>query len=95
MDLTIMRGMARSKEDMAEFRRITKEAGIILMGSPDFTNHNSGSIFDNSWGGKDDEYLHFMADGGIFYSEWGAKEDGAARTKHWHDLTRDLVNVWD
>jgi len=94
MDLTIMRGMARSKEDMAAFRRITKEAGIILMGSPDFTNHNAGSIFDNSWGAKDDEYLHFMADGGMFYSEWGAKENGAERTKHWHELTRDLVNVW-
>jgi len=94
LDLTIMRGMARSKEDMTEFRRITKEAGIILMGSPDFTSHMTGSIFDNNWGVKDDEYLHYMADGGMFYSEWGAKEDGPARTKHWHELTRDLVNSW-
>ena len=92
MDLTIMRWMARSKKDMLEFRRITKEAGIILMGSPDFTLSNS--IFDGNWGTKDDEYLHYMADGGIFYGEWGAKENGESRTKYWHDLTRDLVNVW-
>jgi len=91
LDLTIMRGMARSKEDMIEFRRITKEAGIILMGSPDYT---SESIFNNNWGIKDDEYMHYMADGGLFYSEWGPKENGEARTKHWQDLTRDLVNVW-
>ena len=91
MDFAIMRGMARSKEDMLEFRRITKEAGIILMGNADYTPEH---IFDAKWGEKDDAYLHTMADGGIVYSEWGAKEDGAARTKWWHDLTRDLVNVW-
>ena len=91
LDIAIMRGMARPKEDMIEFRRITKEAGIIMIGSPDYT---ASSIFDASWGAKDDDYLHYMADGGIFYSEWGAKEDGDARTKHWHDLTRDLVNIW-
>ena len=91
LDLSIMRGFARDKKDMIEFRRITKEAGIILMGSPDYTPTH---IYDASWGVKDDEYMHYMADGGIFYSEGGAKEDGAARTKHWQDLTRDLVNVW-
>jgi len=91
MDLAIMRGMSRSKEDMIEFRRITKEAGVMIIGSPDFTSEH---IFNNNWGTKDDEYLHYMADGGIMYSEWGAKENGEARTKHWHDLTRDLVNVW-
>jgi len=91
LDITIMRGMARSKEDIIEFRRETKKAGIILIGSPDYTSKH---IFDAEWGAKDDEYLRFMADGGLFYSEWGAKEDGAERTKRWHDLTRDLVNVW-
>ena len=78
-----MRGFARSKEDMLEFRRVTKEAGIILMGSPDFTPEH---IFNPAWGIKDDAYLHYMADGGMFYGKWGAKENGAARTKHWHDL---------
>jgi len=91
MDIAIMRGMSRAKEDMIEFRRITKEAGVMIIGSPDFTSEH---IFNNNWGTKDDEYLHYMADGGIMYSEWGAKENGEARTKHWHDLTRDLVNVW-
>ena len=91
MDLTIMRGMARSKEDMIEFRRVTKEAGVILMGSPDYTSNH---IFAAEWGVKDDDYMHYMADGGMFYGEWGAKENGEARTKYWHDLTRDLVNVW-
>ena len=91
LDISIMRGMSRSKEDIIEFRRITKEAGIILMGSADYT---SDSIFDNKWGVKDDDYLRYMADGGIFYSEWGQKENGAERTKHWRDITRDIVNVW-
>ena len=91
LDLVIMTGMARSKEDMIKFRKITKEEGIILMGSPDYTSNH---IFDAKWGEKDDEYMHYMADGGLFYGEGGAKENGAARTKHWQDLTRDLVNVW-
>jgi len=91
MDFAIMRGFSRSKEDMKEFRRITKEAGIILTGGPDYTSNH---IFDAQWGEKDDEYLRYMADGGMFYSEWGPPENGAARTKYWHDLTRDLVNVW-
>jgi len=91
LDITIMRGLSRAKEDIIALRRITKEAGVILCGSPDYT---SDHIFENKWGVKDDEYLHFMADGGLLYSEGGAKEDGAARTKHWHDITNDLVNVW-
>ena len=86
-----MRGMTQSKKDMIEFRRITKEAGIILIGNPNFTSNH---VFDPVWGEKDDEYLHYMADGGMIYSEWGAKENGDARTKYWHDLTRDLVNAW-
>jgi len=61
------------------------------MGGAEYTSNH---IFDPSWGEKDDEYLRYMADGGIFYSEWGAPENGTARTKYWHDLTRDLVNVW-
>jgi uroporphyrinogen-III decarboxylase len=91
MDIAIMRGFARSKEDILEFRRVTREAGVILMGSPDYTSNH---IFDAKWGEKDDDYLRSMADGGLFYSEWGAPENGAARTKYWHELTRDLVNVW-
>ena len=91
MDFAIMRGFARAKEDMIEFRRITKEAGIILMGGPDYTSNH---IFDAKWGEKDDGYLHYMADGGLFYSEWGAPENGDARTKKWRELTSELVNVW-
>jgi len=91
LDISIMRGFSRSKEDILELRRITKEAGVILAGSPDYT---ADHIFENKWGVKDDDYLHRMADGGLMYSEWGEKENGKARTKYWHDLTADLVNVW-
>jgi uroporphyrinogen-III decarboxylase len=101
LDCSIMRGFACPKEDMLEFRRITKEAGIILMGSPD---HTSSPIFDawgqpEKWGEKDDAYLRYMAQGGLFYRILNGdgknnKEDGKAKTKHWHELTRDLVNIW-
>ncbi|MCL2420984.1 MAG: hypothetical protein FWD03_03925, partial [Defluviitaleaceae bacterium] len=91
LDISIMRDFSRSKEDIMELRRITKEAGVILAGSPDYT---SDHIFENNWGVKDDAYLHHMADGGLMYSQWGEAADGKARTKHWHDLTADLVNVW-
>ncbi|MCL2518943.1 MAG: hypothetical protein FWF15_10315 [Oscillospiraceae bacterium] len=93
MDITIMRGMARYKDDLLEFRRVTKEAGVILKGSPIYTT--SESVCSGTWERLSDEELHYMADGGLFCIDGGVKEDGAERTKHWHKLTRDLVNVWD
>ena len=92
MDITIMRGMARSKEDLMEFRRITKEAGVILRGSPSYTT--SPSVMNGAWETLTDEDLHYIADGGLFIIDGGAKEEGPARTKHWHELTGDLVNSW-
>jgi len=89
MDITIMRGMGRSKDDLLEFRRVTKDAGVILKGGLSYTT--SPSVINGTWANLSDAELHYMTDGGLLYIEGGAPENGVARTKWWLELTHDLI----
>ena len=87
LDFAIMRGFTRSRKDMLEFRRITREAGIILCGSPSVSESH---IFENKWEKIDDDFLREMMRGGIVYSEWGAPENGKAATERWKRLCNEI-----
>ena len=88
LDFAIMRGMARSKEDTRELRRITRELGIILNGYPSYTD---SSVFDGKWGVVDEEFLLEMADGGILFGEGGAPENGKASTDRWRRISGEAL----
>ena len=89
LDFAIMRGFNRSKDDMLEFRRITREHGIILTGNPaSCENH----IFAGPWAPIDDDYLREMANGGMIYSSWGAPEQGDEATKKWIAICDEVGN---
>lgn len=78
MDITAMRNLTKTREDMLEFRRITKENGIIINGG---FKANNVSICDNdNWEDIDKELFFKMADGGLLMNEWGSKELGEALT---------------
>ena len=84
LDFAIMRGMSRSKEDIRKFRQITRDAGIILSGSP---NSTSAGIFEGKWDTIEEDYLLDMATGGMIYSESGPPENGKAATERFRKIS--------
>lgn len=73
LDLNALRGLARPREDMREFRRITRAAGIKLCGG---ISTCETSAYENKWVRPDYEWLRFMAEGGLLWSESGTVEQG-------------------
>ncbi|NLG26088.1 MAG: hypothetical protein GX558_12080 [Clostridiales bacterium] len=74
LDATIMRGMAKTWADLKEFRRITRERGILLFGS--IEGQADRSIFDASKARPTREMYREFMDGGFFMSAGGTKEQG-------------------
>ena len=83
-----MRGMARSREDMVTLRERTREAGVILCGTPVVSE---GSIFENRFIQPDEAFLTEMAQGGILPSGGGSYEDGLRMTEMWKRISRRVL----
>ena len=88
LDISIMRGMARSREDMVTLRERTREAGVILCGTPVVSE---GSIFENRFIQPDEAFLTEMAQGGILPSGGGSYEDGLRMTEMWKRISRRVL----
>lgn len=74
MDISSMRNLSRSREDMLKLRKITKEHGIILSGG---LSANPVSQFESStWQSPDENFFRQMADGGLIWGEGGTPEQG-------------------
>lgn len=87
MDCSIMRGMGKTREDMLEFRRITREHGIKVTAAIDASD---GSIFDNTFVAPDRAlYKEFMHGGYLMSVTW-PKEDAPAFKKLVLDLSGEL-----
>lgn len=88
LDLSIMRGMSRSREDFLRFRERTREAGVILCGTPVVSE---GSIFENKFIEPDEEFLTEMARGGILPGGGGSYEDGVRMTEMWKRISKRVL----
>ena len=75
IDAIFLRGTARTREDLLEMKRITREKGIILRGS--LITYENHFLDSNEAILPDADLFDAMADGGGFYwYEWGKKETG-------------------
>ena len=83
-----MRGMSRSREDFLRFRERTREAGVILCGTPVVSE---GSIFENKFIEPDEEFLTEMARGGILPGGGGSYEDGVRMTEMWKRISKRVL----
>jgi hypothetical protein len=74
MDISAMRGMARSRADLLEFRRRTAQAGVRLRGgiAANAVHQNDAK----AWEPWDEAFLRQMAEGGLFLSDGGDAERG-------------------
>ena len=73
MDIGIMRGMGKTKEDLMKFLSITKEKNIRLFGSLDM---NDQSVFDEKWTKPDISMWEAFISGGYMPSAGGTYEEG-------------------
>jgi len=89
LDIAIMRGMARSREDILEFRRITRENDIMIVGWPDVS---SSHIFESKWETVDDEFLTEMARGRWLAVKAGPAKDAAAETERFRRIVKNAGN---
>lgn len=89
LDLTIMRGMSRTREDFLLFREITRRDNIILSGYPIISE---GSIFEQKFIQPDEEFLTEMARGGILPSVCGQTyAEGIEATKMWERISKRVL----
>ncbi|MEI6131506.1 MAG: uroporphyrinogen decarboxylase family protein [Bacillota bacterium] len=67
IDISIMRDVSKSKEDILELRKITRENGIVMIGGLQYRND---SIFDTTpWTEPDIDFLREMSNGGLIWVE--------------------------
>ena len=75
MDISIMRGMGKTREDMYEFLKITKERNMRLFG---WLGSNDEHVFNNAWQNPDDEMIQTFIKGGWMPTGSGTYEEGLA-----------------
>ena len=73
MDISIMRGMGKTKEDMYAFLKIARENNLKLFGG---LSMNDVSIFEKDGKSADDEMFADFVRGGWMPSSGGSYEDG-------------------
>ena len=73
LDISIMRGQGKTREDLVEFFNITSKKNIRLYGS---LNFNEKSIFESGVQEADDELLAMFIRGGYMPSGGGTYEQG-------------------
>ena len=73
MDISIMRGMGKTKKDLNKFLEIAQENNIKLFGSPDM---NDISVFEKDWRQPDDEMFSSFVRGGWMPAGGGTYEEG-------------------
>ena len=74
MDISAMRGMARSRGDLLEFRRLTAQAGVRLRGGLGANPvHQNDASAAQPW---DEAFLRSMARDGLFFSDGGDADRG-------------------
>ncbi|MCL2665015.1 MAG: uroporphyrinogen decarboxylase family protein [Defluviitaleaceae bacterium] len=73
LDIAIMRGMSKTREDMAEFLSIANKKGVKLFGS---LASSDAHIFENKWQQPDSETISAFLRGGWFPSGGGTAEEG-------------------
>jgi len=78
LDIGIMRGMGKSREDMLAFLSITSERGIRLFGD---LRANDSSVFDSGWVQADPSLVEASVRGGYMPSASGTYEEGVAYRK--------------
>jgi len=88
MDISIMRGMSKSKEDVMDFLDITNKNGIRLFGNLGVTD---SSIFENKWTQPDREFLETCIKCGWMPSGSGTYEEGLALKKQTEDIYRSHI----
>jgi hypothetical protein len=74
MDISAMRGMARSRQDLLQFRLRTREAGVRLRGgiAANAVHQNDKA----AWEPWDEDFLCQMADGGLYLTDSGDAQRG-------------------
>jgi len=75
MDISIMRGMGKTREDILNFLESAKKQNIRLFGN---INTNDEHIFNNAWQKPDDELINTFIKGGWMPSDTGTYEEGLA-----------------
>ena len=75
MDIIILRGTGRSKEDLINLFELTSKAGVLLFGE---LNYNEVSLFDPHFKNTDDEFLFQSIPKGYLPSSSGSYEEGLA-----------------
>jgi len=87
MDVTIMRGMGKTREDMMEFFKIAKENGILLFGSLDT---NDAHIYNTEWVKAEPSLMETFVRGGYMPSGSGTYEEGLEFSKMIDMISRNI-----
>ena len=88
MDVTIMRGMGKTKEDILAFLKITKENDILLFLG---LETNDEHIFNDEWKKPGPELVKTFIEGGYMPSASGTYEEGLAFKKMIEDIDRGAI----
>jgi len=83
MDVSIMRGMGKTKKDMLEFLSLTEKKGLRLFGA---LTANDESVFNEPWEQPDNGMIERFARGGWMPAAGGSEEEGAAFKKTVEDI---------
>jgi len=75
MDISIMRGMGKTREDMYNFLEITSARNMRLFG---WLGANDDHVFNNAWQNPDDDMMRTFINGGWMPSGSGSYEEGLA-----------------
>ena len=69
LDISAMRGMAKGREDLLAFRRMTRERGVRIMGG--IRPNPVHQCAHEAWEDFDEDFLKQMADGGLLLHDGG------------------------